>query len=125
MPADAAKPSCQGVRPVVLASILAGALAVFVTASSLAAELRVYDLAVKAGRFYPEMVEVPAGQKFKLRVKNEGPGVEEFESSDLNREQVVASGATLEIFLGPLEPGRYKFFGDFHRATANGQIIAK
>ncbi len=90
-----------------------------------ASDLPIVNLAIKAGHFVPETLQVPAGQKFKLRVTNEGPGVEEFESSDLNRENIVAPGGTLEIFLGPLEQGSYGFFGDFHPDTARGRIIAK
>jgi hypothetical protein len=29
------------------------------------------------------------------------------------------------VFLGPLDPGEYKFFGDFHQDTAQGVLIAK
>jgi len=91
----------------------------------LASDPPVISLAIKSGHFIPETLEVPAGQKFKLRVANEGPAVEEFESSDLNRENIVLPGATLDIYLGPLERGSYGFFGDFHPDTARGRIIAK
>ena len=90
-----------------------------------AAELPVIDLTVQAGHFSPQTVNVPAGRKFKLRVTNKGPAVEEFESTDLNREQIVVPGHHISIFLGPLEPGRYKFFGDFHPDTARGVIVAQ
>jgi len=90
-----------------------------------ASELPVFNLAIKQGIFSPAVVEVPAGKKIKLRVKNEGPGAEEFESSDLNREKVIAPGVSADIFIGPLQPGVYKFFGEFHPDTAQGQIIAK
>lgn len=90
-----------------------------------AADLPSFNLSVKDGRFAPEKLEVPAGQKFKLVVKNEGPGPEEFESSDLNREKVITAGSSAVIFLGPLKPGTYGFYGDFHPKTARGQIIAK
>ncbi|MEO8161208.1 MAG: cupredoxin domain-containing protein [Arenimonas sp.] len=29
------------------------------------------------------------------------------------------------IFLGPLKPGRYPFFGEFHMQTAQGALIAR
>ncbi len=93
--------------------------------ASPASDLPVVNLAIKSGHFVPETLEVPARQKFKLRVTNHGPAVEEFESSDLNRENIVLPGATLEIYLGPLEPGSYGFFGDFHPDTARGRMVAK
>ena len=50
---------------------------------------------------------------------------EEFESYELNREKVVPPKGQVTIFVGPLEPGRYPFFGDFHKETAKGVLIAK
>ena len=29
------------------------------------------------------------------------------------------------IFIGPLDPGTYPFFGDFNQSTAQGKIVAK
>jgi hypothetical protein len=31
----------------------------------------------------------------------------------------------ITILVGPLEPGRYPFFGEFHKETAKGVLIAK
>ncbi len=90
-----------------------------------AADLPSYNLSVKDGRFMPEKLEVPAGQKFKLIVRNEGSGPEEFESSDLNREKIITAGKSAVIFIGPLKPGTYGFYGEFHPKTARGQIVAK
>ena len=73
----------------------------------------------------PEQVEIPAGQKIKLVIKNDGPGPEEFESSDLNREKIIKAGKTAEVTIGPLNPGTYKFIGEFHPQTAQGRIVAK
>jgi len=84
-----------------------------------------FQLTAKDGRFTPETIEVPAGKKFKLVVRNEGPGPEEFESRELNREKVIAEGKQVEINLGPLKPGTYGFFGEFHPQTAKGKIVAK
>lgn len=76
-------------------------------------------------RFEPARIEVPAGVKFKLLVKNTDDTADEFESTALNREKLVAAGQTVTVFLGPLEPGEYKFFGDFHHDTAQGVLVAK
>ena len=76
-------------------------------------------------RFEPDRIQVPAGAKFQLKVKNTDDTADEFESVDLNREKLVAPGQTITVFLGPLDPGTYKFFGDFHQDTAQGVLVAK
>ena len=68
---------------------------------------------------------MPAGQKFKIEVHNADDTADEFESVDLNREKLVAPGGKVTVFLGPLDAGSYKFFGCFHRDTAQGVIEAK
>jgi len=39
--------------------------------------------------------------------------------------KVVPAKATVVIFVGPLKPGRYLFFGDFNKDSAKGVLIAK
>lgn len=90
-----------------------------------AANLPSFNLTVKDGRFSPDKLEIPAGQKIQLVIKNEGPGPEEFESSDLNREKLVNAGGTVQVIIGPLGAGRYGFYGEFHPQTALGQIIVQ
>jgi plastocyanin len=92
---------------------------------AVAADMKVFKLTAKGGTFSPAQLTVPSGEKFKIEMTNEGPGAEEFESVELNREKVVGPGKTVTIFLGPLSAGEYNFFGDFHRDTAKGKIIAK
>ena len=84
-----------------------------------------FHLAAKDGRFSPEKIEIPSGQKVNLIVNNDGPGPEEFESSDLNREKLVMPGKSASIVIGPLKAGVYDFYGEFHPQTARGQIVAK
>jgi hypothetical protein len=43
----------------------------------------------------------------------------------LHREKLVAAGSTIKVHLGPLKPGTYHFFGDFHQDTAQGVLTAK
>ncbi len=90
-----------------------------------AADMPSYNLTIKAGRFVPETVEVAANTKFRLLIKNEGPGAEEFESVELRKEKVLAAGASSFIIFQPLKPGSYPFFGEFHPDTAKGRIVAK
>lgn len=82
-------------------------------------------LVIRDHRFEPAEVKVPAGQKIKLVVHNQDTTPEEFESHELNREKVIAPGAKVNIYIGPLNPGRYPFFGEFHEKTARGTVIAE
>lgn len=84
-----------------------------------------FNLTAKDGHFSPNRVEIPAGQKVNLIVNNDGPGPEEFESSDLNREKLIMPGKSANIIIGPLKAGVYDFYGEFHPQTARGQIVAK
>jgi high-affinity iron transporter len=82
-------------------------------------------LEIRQHTFVPDRIVVPARVKFRLLVKNNDDTAEEFESTDLNREKLVRPGQTITVFLGPLEPGEYRFFGDFHQATAKGVMVAR
>lgn len=93
--------------------------------SAQAQDLPTVNLLIRNGRFVPSTLEVPANTKFRLLIKNEGPGAEEFESTDLRKEKVLGPGATSFLIFQPLKPGSYKFFGDFHPDTAQGQMVAK
>ena len=90
-----------------------------------AAEDPVVRLTIRNHRFEPAELVVPAGQKIKLEIDNQDATAEEFESYELNREKVVPGKATVVIFVGPLKPGRYPFFGDFNKESAKGVLIAK
>ncbi|HTV88473.1 MAG TPA: cupredoxin domain-containing protein [Stellaceae bacterium] len=81
-------------------------------------------IALRDHHFVPANVPAPAGTKIELRVRNEQKTPAEFESSSLHREQVVTPGATISVYVGPLDPGRYEFFDDFHPAT-RGHLVVK
>jgi plastocyanin len=83
------------------------------------------QLTARDGRFYPETLRVPAGQRVKIVFRNEGPGIEEFHSNDLRREEVVLPGKTATFVLSPLKPGVYRFIGELHPDTAKGQVVAE
>ena len=90
-----------------------------------AAEPVPVPLKIANHRFSPEVIEVPANQRLVLLVTNADPTPEEFESFELNREKVVPGNSTGKIYVGPLDPGTYPFFGDFHQDTAKGHLVAK
>ncbi|QTH73378.1 cupredoxin domain-containing protein [Pseudoalteromonas xiamenensis] len=75
--------------------------------------------------FTPAKVEVPAGKKVRLVIENKDAEPEEFDSFDLNREKVLFPGRKSVIYIGPLEPGEYRFFGEFSPNTAQGVVVAK
>jgi hypothetical protein len=89
------------------------------------AEMPEYDLVIKNHEFVPANLTVPAGQKLKLVIENLDPTPEEFESHLLNREKIIPANSKAVVYVGPLEPGSYPFFGDFNPQTATGTITAK
>lgn len=84
-----------------------------------------FTLVIKDHRFTPAELVVPAGQKLRLVIENQDPTPEEFESYTLNREKIVAGNGRIVLFVGPLEPGKYEFFGEFNMATARGWLVAR
>ena len=98
---------------------------IFAIATPAAAQEPTYTLVVKDHKFQPTEIEIPAGKKIALIVKNEDPTPEEFESVELRREKVIPGGEQIIVYIGPLKPGRYEFFGDFNPATARGHIVVK
>jgi len=96
----------------------------FVTELAKAETLEV-ELRIRDHLFFPSTLIIPANQKIKIRVINEDPTPEEFESFELNREKVIAAHSQTVIFIGPLEVGEYPFFGEFYPKTAQGVVVAK
>jgi len=82
-------------------------------------------LVIKNHRFEPAELKVPAGKRVKLTVHNQDATAEEFESHRLNREKIVPAGGKVVIFIGPLKPGKYEFFGEYNEATAKGIVVAE
>lgn len=92
------------------------------TASS---ELLGFAVTIKDGRIIPARLEVPAGRKIKLTIRNEGPGPSEFENLSLRIEKVLAPGASSFVVIHALAPGTYRFVDEFHPATAEMLVIAQ
>ena len=109
----------------VSATVWLAAMLTVAPRSSAAEELYQVQLTARDGRFYPEVLEVPADRRFKIVIRNEGPGPEEFESENPHREKVLSAGATSFLIFPALKPGVYPFFGEFHPETAKGRIVVK
>ncbi len=84
-----------------------------------------YRVVIENHRFEPAEVKIPAGKRVVLIVENRDATPEEFESHELKREKIIAGGKTAKIRIGPLEPGRYPFFGEFNEDTAQGAVIVE
>jgi hypothetical protein len=89
------------------------------------AEVKEYKLVIRDHHFVPAELVIPANTKVKISVVNDDVTPEEFESHELNREKIVTGKSSISVYIGPLKPGRYPFFGEFHMDTAQGAVIAK
>jgi heme/copper-type cytochrome/quinol oxidase subunit 2 len=81
-------------------------------------------LTIKDHRFAPSELSVPAGERFRIEVENKDATPAEFESADLRVEKIVVPGGKIAVMVGPLKPGIYKFFDDYHPDTATGTMTA-
>ena len=83
-----------------------------------------FSIVLKNNQFIPREVQIPAGVKVKLVVRNDNPTPSEFESTQFHRVKVVSPGQEISVFVGPLDPGSYEFFDDFHPKT-RGHLVVK
>jgi plastocyanin len=100
------------------------AMTAFAVGAAHAADLPTFNLEMNDGKLNPARIEVPAGQRIKIAIRNTGKGAAEFESVQLRKEKVLAPGGDSFVVIAPLDPGEYKFFDDFHQ-QAQGVIVAK
>jgi plastocyanin len=80
---------------------------------------------IRNHRFEPPEIHVPAGKRIALTVVNADPLSEEFDSSALKVEKVIAGNAQGVVHISPLAPGRYEFIGEYHEDSATGRVIAE
>jgi hypothetical protein len=92
-----------------------------------AGEPPLVQLEMKDGVLSPQRLEVPAGQAFRLEVRNAGRTPAEFESRALRQERVLAPGSRTVLAIRPLAAGRYPFVDEFRErlATARGTVVAR
>ena len=101
------------------------ALMLLLSGPTLAEELTNIDVTIKDHGFTPAEIHVPVGKPTVLTIKNEDSTAEEFDSSALKVEKVIAGGTTGTVRLRPLGAGRYPFMGEYHSDTAKGVVIAE
>jgi plastocyanin len=100
------------------------AVVALVCASPGLADDPTFSILMKNNQFIPSEVQIPAGVKVKLIVRNENQTTSEFESNQFHREKVVTPGQEITVYVGPLDPGSYEFFDDFHPQT-RGHLVVK
>jgi plastocyanin len=103
---------------------LAGFFAAAAFGSAQAADPAPVAISIRDHQFVPAEVTVPAGAKVELQIRNEQATAAEFESQQMRREKVIPPGGTVSVYIGPLNPGRYEFFDDFHPAS-RGAVLAR
>ena len=89
------------------------------------AETPIFQIEIRNHLFQPSTLVIPAGVKIKLIISNRDSSPEEFESYELNREKVISGNSVAVIFIGPLSPGEYPFFGEFYPRTAQGKVVVE
>lgn len=94
-------------------------------AAGVGAQTPEFEIEIREHLFYPSELRIPAGQKVKLIIYNRDATPEEFESYELNREKVIVGNSQGIVFIGPLKPGEYPFFGEFNPKTAQGKVIVE
>ena len=109
-------------RLLAVAFALVASLALAVQA---AAEPPTFTVTLADGRIDPPRLEVPAGTRIKLVLRNAGPGAAEFEGRDVRVEKVLAPDAASFVVLPALEPGTYRFFDEFHPDNPDMRVMAR
>ena len=105
--------------------LVPASMAASLCCQSLFAAVPVVEIEIKDHLFFPSEIVIPADTKVKLLIRNLDPTPEEFESYELNREKVISGNSKTVIFIGPLPPGEYPFFGEFYPKTAQGKVVVE
>src|SRR5215475_216950 len=71
-------------------------------------------------KFSPAEIHVKANTPAMIQLTNKDATAEEFDSSDLKVEKVVAGNSSGNVRLRALAPGKYHFMGEYHSETAQG-----
>jgi hypothetical protein len=106
-------------------TLLAFALTAAMLAPAAAEDMPTFKVEMSDGTISPMRLEVPANKPFKLELHNTGKTPSEFESTELNREKVLAPQSQSFIVFRRLSPGEYTFFDDFHPEAPKAMLVAK
>ncbi len=98
-------------------------LCVLVLTAARAAETVTVNISLKDHQFQPAEPHAPAGKPFVIVLKNLDAAPAEFESSALHVEKVVTAGGSITMRIRPMQPGRYRFFNDFHQEMQGYLVV--
>ena len=76
-------------------------------------------------KFSPAEIHVKANTPAVIALTNKDATAEEFDSTALQVEKVVAGNSSGNVRIRALAPGRYPFMGEYHSSTAQGVVVAK
>ncbi|SDM07410.1 Cupredoxin-like domain-containing protein [Oryzisolibacter propanilivorax] len=105
--------------PLLAALLLAGGA----SAAHAAGDIPTFRVVLNDGQISTRRIELPAKQRFRIEVVNEGKTPAEFESLPLGIELVVAPHSTRTRALPGKSPGTYPFFDEFHMDTTRGEFV--
>jgi len=86
--------------------------------------LPTWTVTMRDGAFTPARLDVPAGQRIKLILRNEGTRPLEFENIDLRIEKVRAPKAESFVVF-KLPPGEHVFIDEFNPTAGKLLVVAK
>lgn len=105
--------------------ILVACGALMVLSPAMADSPAAITVTIKNHVFTPSEIKIPAGKAVELKVMNQDPTAEEFESNSLKIEKIIPGNSAATIRLKPQAAGTHKFVGEFHEATAHGTIVVE
>ena len=82
-------------------------------------------LTLQNHKFTPAEIHVKANKPSMITMVNKDATAEEFDSTALKVEKVVAGNSKGNIRIRALKPGRYPFMGEYHAGTAQGVVVAE
>jgi hypothetical protein len=112
---------------VLAAKLLFAVAFVFLARPASGAEVE-YRIRIRDHQFVPAETRIPTGRKVRIVIENEDDSAEEFDSHSLNREKHIPPRASITLFIGPLDAGRYIFEGESdgqHGGAALGVLVAE
>ncbi|MBU6445244.1 MAG: cupredoxin domain-containing protein [Alphaproteobacteria bacterium] len=104
--------------------LLGAVLALAGISAAAAAPPQDVPLMIRNQAFQPRTLTIPAGRTVKIVVTNRDVAPAEFESNDFNREVVIPGQSAVPVYVGPLKPGKYGFFNDFHPENTGTLLVA-
>src|ERR1700734_2779272 len=82
-------------------------------------------VALQNHKFSPSIIHVKANTPSMIALTNKDATAEEFDSTALKVEKVVAGNSSGNVRIRALAPGKYPFMGEYHSATAQGVVVAQ